>query len=245
MAVSITTTSLPAGFANSPYSATVAATGGTTPYTWSATGLPANLTINSSTGAISGTPTAAGTSSVTVTVTDATSPTHLSASSTLSLTIGPAFSITTASLPAGSAGVDYSATVAGVGGTTPYTWSATGLPANLTINPTTGAISGVPAASGTSTVHVTLTDSTTPTHMSVSKDLTLTIGTGLAITTTFLPGGFSGFAYSTTVAATGGTLPYSWTATGLPAGVTIDAGTRHHLGRPGRNRLQLRECHGD
>ncbi|MFC9690889.1 M4 family metallopeptidase [Kribbella sp. NPDC056951] len=49
----------------------LAATGGTTPYSWSATGLPAGLTVNASTGLISGTPTTAATSSVTAKVTDA------------------------------------------------------------------------------------------------------------------------------------------------------------------------------
>jgi Putative Ig domain len=68
--VQITTTQLPDGTANSPYSATLAATGGTAPYVWSATSaLPAGLTM-SSTGAISGTPTASGQSMLTVKVED-------------------------------------------------------------------------------------------------------------------------------------------------------------------------------
>ena len=50
---------------------TVTASGGTTPYTWSATGLPAGVSIGSSTGTVSGTPTTAGTYSVTVTARDA------------------------------------------------------------------------------------------------------------------------------------------------------------------------------
>jgi 5'-nucleotidase len=56
-----------AGTAISPL--TLAATGGTPPYTWTATGLPAGLAISSD-GVISGTPTTAGTSTVTVTATD-------------------------------------------------------------------------------------------------------------------------------------------------------------------------------
>ena len=55
----ITTGSLPNGQVNVPYNATLAASGGTTPYTWSLTSgtLPAGLTLNASTGTISGTPT--------------------------------------------------------------------------------------------------------------------------------------------------------------------------------------------
>ncbi|UOX90225.1 M4 family metallopeptidase [Amycolatopsis sp. FBCC-B4732] len=49
----------------------LSASGGTAPYTWSATGLPAGLSINASTGTISGTATTAGTSNVTVTAKDA------------------------------------------------------------------------------------------------------------------------------------------------------------------------------
>ncbi|MGA8730703.1 MAG: Ig domain-containing protein, partial [Terracidiphilus sp.] len=59
--LSITTTSLPSGQVGTAYSATLAATGGTSPYAWSLTSgtLPAGLTLNAATGAISGTPTAA------------------------------------------------------------------------------------------------------------------------------------------------------------------------------------------
>ena len=71
----VTTTSLPAGKAGTSYSATLAATAGTTPYTWSISSgsLPAGLSLNASTGAITGAPTAAGTTNFTVQVTDADS----------------------------------------------------------------------------------------------------------------------------------------------------------------------------
>src|SRR5262249_31369210 len=84
--LSITTGSLPNGAQNVAYSATLAASGGTTPYTWSVTAgsLPAGLTLASSTGVMSGTPTGTGTSTFTVQVTDANSQV---ATKTLSITI--------------------------------------------------------------------------------------------------------------------------------------------------------------
>ena len=82
----ITTTSLPNGVSNTVYTATLAATGGTTPYTWSIISgtLPSGLTLNSGSGVISGTPTVSGTFSFTAQVSDAGSHT---ATKTLSITI--------------------------------------------------------------------------------------------------------------------------------------------------------------
>ncbi|WP_436491846.1 S8 family serine peptidase [Actinokineospora sp. HUAS TT18] len=67
---------------------TNSASGGTAPYSWSATGLPAGLSINATNGTISGTPTTAGTSNVTVTATDSSSPAK-SGSASFSITINP------------------------------------------------------------------------------------------------------------------------------------------------------------
>jgi hypothetical protein len=73
---------------NVAYSATLQATGGTTPYTWSIIGsLPAGLSLNAGTGAITGTPTGVGTSSFTAQVTDANNTT---AQRALSITVNPA-----------------------------------------------------------------------------------------------------------------------------------------------------------
>jgi putative Ig domain-containing protein/parallel beta helix pectate lyase-like protein len=84
--VVISTTTLPSGTVGSTYSSTLAATGGVSPYTWSASGLPAGLSISAS-GTISGTPTTMGTQMSSLTVKDASGTT---ASSSLSLTIGSA-----------------------------------------------------------------------------------------------------------------------------------------------------------
>jgi hypothetical protein len=73
--LTISTTSLANGTQNVAYSATLGASGGTLPYTWSiASGLPPGLTLNSSTGAITGTPTGTGTYSFTAQVKDAGNP---------------------------------------------------------------------------------------------------------------------------------------------------------------------------
>jgi len=86
--LTITTASLPGGQVNLAYSQTLAATGGLTPYSWSiSTGaLPTGLTLNGATGAISGTPSAVGTSNFTVKVTDSEVP-AVSQTANLSITI--------------------------------------------------------------------------------------------------------------------------------------------------------------
>jgi len=75
-----------------------------------------------------------------------------------------ALTITTVSLPAGMVGEAYSATPEATGGATPYTWSvsAGSLPAELSLNPATGKISGTPTESGTVNFTIKVTDSTTP-----------------------------------------------------------------------------------
>jgi hypothetical protein len=86
--LSITTRFLPNGTVNAPYNQSLQAANGVQPYTWSliSGSLPANLTLNSS-GVISGTPTATGTSSFTVQVTDSSTPNHQTATANLSISI--------------------------------------------------------------------------------------------------------------------------------------------------------------
>lgn len=84
--LSILTSSLPAANIGAAYSATMAASGGTSPYTWTANVMPSGLTMSSA-GVISGTPTAYGTTNITFTVTDSTAPTPGTATITLPLTV--------------------------------------------------------------------------------------------------------------------------------------------------------------
>ncbi len=73
-------------------------------------------------------------------------------------------SITTTSLPAATVGDGYSTMLNATGGAAPYTWGVTAgsLPGGLTLNPTSGVITGTPASTGTSSFTVTVTDSSTP-----------------------------------------------------------------------------------
>ncbi len=87
--ISITTTSLAVATQNVAYQQGITATGGTQPYTWSASGLPSGMLMNSSSGALYSTPTVSGTFSITVTVTDNSSP-QKTASQGYSLTVNPA-----------------------------------------------------------------------------------------------------------------------------------------------------------
>ncbi len=223
--VQITTRSLPDGRVGVPYSATISLKGGRPLYHWTVSGtLPPGLSLEPITGAIGGTPTDAGTFHFTVRVSDATGSSDTQG---LSITIRPAPLqnplVITASLPAGTVGAQYSAPLTASGGTPPYSWSATGLPPGLSL--TADQIGGTPAQAGTFTVSVGATD-TAATTVSATYNVVISSGPSvpsLTITTSELPGGKTGSAYSASLAASGGTPPYSWSvASGsLPAGLGV------------------------
>src|SRR5207249_844345 len=180
---------LPSGTVGTSYSQTLAATGGTPPYAWSVISgsLPAGLTLNATSGAISGTPTTASTSNFTAQVIDSSSG---KASKAFTLTINstaPPLSITTTSpLPSGHTCTACSQTPAATGGTSPSLCrSISGsLPAGLTLNATSGAISGTPTTASTSNFTAQVTDSASG---KASKAFIVTINSTappLSITTT-------------------------------------------------------------
>jgi hypothetical protein len=90
--------------------------------------------------------------------------------------------ITSASLPNGVAGMTYNAGLVATGGTPPYNWSVALQPSWMTWT-ASGALSGTPATTGTSTVSVTVVDSSTPTPQSASQQLSLTINPAAAACT--------------------------------------------------------------
>ncbi len=228
--LNITTTSLPSGALTYSYSATLGASGGVPPYTWSVTSgsLPPGLNLNSTSGLISGIPTVADTYPFTLQVADSQAP-PATASAPLSITVNATLTqlrVVTTSLPAGTQNTAYSAMLAATGGLTPYTWSITSgsLPRGLSLNSSTGAITSTPSGGGISNFTVRVTDSNSP-PATASAHLSITIipAVELSMTTPSLPAGRVGMAYSATLTAVGGVYPYTWsiTAGSLPTGLTL------------------------
>lgn len=239
--LAITTTSpMPSGTVGTAYSQTLQTNNGGIPaITWSVTigALPGGLTLNANTGAITGTPTAAGTFNFTVQAADSSTPKQL-ASKALSISIATApLSVMTTGLPDGVVGQSYNnATLQSGGGNPPVTWSISAgtLPAGLTLNAGSGAITGSPTTAGSSTFTVQATDSSTPTAQTATKQLTIRVNAVLAITTTTLPGGTVNSTYNATLQASGGATPISWSITtgSLPSGLSLNASTGVISGTP-------------
>jgi hypothetical protein len=181
--LTITTTGLPGGTVGTPYSSAVMGAGGMTPYSWSivAGSLPGGLSLNSSTGAITGTPSVAGTAPFTVMLTDAQSPADV-ATAALSIAIAAApapnpVAITTTSLPNTRRNKNYNRTLAATGGVTPYSWSivAGALPPGLSLNSASGIISGRATTLGQYAFTVRVRDSqATPSMATAPLSITVT-----------------------------------------------------------------------
>jgi len=177
LALQLLTSSVPTAFVGSPYSATISASGGVKPYTFTVTAgsLPAGLSLNSSTGVISGTPTQAGIGIVALQVTDSDPVTPATASEILEIVVVQPLVITASSLPADRIGVAYTQTLTASGGTPPYTWTAlSSLPAGLSLS-STGVISGTPTAAGTTLFSVSVADSATVAGQTKNGTFSITV----------------------------------------------------------------------
>ncbi|WP_424217164.1 putative Ig domain-containing protein (plasmid) [Streptomyces sp. BI20] len=157
--VTVAAVSAKSGPTGTPVELKNSAEGGTAPYTWTATGLPAGLTIAATTGTVTGTPTTAGANNVTVTATDAAGKKGSTSFTWTITTLGTgAPTLTNPGNQNLTAGRPFTLTLSATGGTTPYTWTATNLPAGLTINASTGVVSGTPSGWGFRNVTLTVTD---------------------------------------------------------------------------------------
>lgn len=233
----VATSSLPDGTVGQPYGQQLQATGGVSPYKWSLTAgtLPAGLNL-STTGAISGTPSGpfVGTSAFSVSVSDSQLPSPATAAANLSITINTtSLLVSTTVLPGAVLGTFYNQTLIAAGGIPPYTWSvaAGSLPVGLSLNPNSGAVSGVPQIAGAFTFTVRVRDSAGST---ATAALSIAVTGRLTITTTSLPEGNINKLYGTTLGVSGGVQPYIWAITGgsLPQGLSLNPNTGTISGTP-------------
>jgi uncharacterized protein DUF1566/lectin-like protein/putative Ig domain-containing protein/List-Bact-rpt repeat protein len=234
--LSITTTRLNDGITGLPYSKTLTATGGYGSYAWSVSSgvLPAGVTLDGSTGIISGTPSEAGIHTLMFAVTDQNGRVVYR---TYNLAILNPLQIATAALPQGHLGDPYLEQIKVKDGIAPYTFAISGqLPTGLILDPATGFISGTPSASGVTNMQLTVTDSSYPTPQTQTQNLSIRISSFATILTTSLfPTGRKNVIISPiTLTANGGTAPYNWSiaSDNLPQGLALDPSTGIISGSP-------------
>jgi hypothetical protein len=154
----VTSTTLPEGRINSPYSQFLTATGGSTPYTWSLVQgpLPTGLSLNGSIGRISGTPTVAGSYPLVVRVTDSIGRTTDQA---ITLTINQTLVVPAQTLPPLVLDQPFTYTFTSTGGGSSKTWTVSfgTLPAGLSLS-SAGVLSGTPTVAGVRQVTIRVAD---------------------------------------------------------------------------------------
>ena len=188
------------------------------------------MTFNNSNGVLSGTPTAVGTFSLTVTATDNTGE---QASQTYTVTINPAVSLsslTQAQWTINQPGYSQAITASGGTGSRSLSHSGT-VPTGLSFNDSTGILSGTPTATGSFTFTVTATDST---GAQANQSYTVTVNPAVtlsALTQTHWLASQPG--YSQTITASGGTGSVTMSHSGsVPTGLTFNDSTGVLSGTP-------------
>lgn len=221
----ITTNALPDATAFSDYAFTLAKTGN--PGVWSIPegDLPAGIDFDTATGELQGRPTVAGDYPLTFRFTETESTTF--AEKDLTLTVDPAPNpvISTTTLPVGLINTAYSTTLM-VSTTPPGTWSidSGSLPTGVTLNPTTGVVSGTPTVAGLFGVTYRFTE--TESGTTTTKALSLRIHSVPEVTTQALPDALKDSTdngYSFFLSSSGGSTSKTWSlASGsLPNGLTL------------------------
>lgn len=214
-----------------PYTFTPVTAGGAAgdkTYAITSGALPDGLTLNATTGVVSGTPTVANTFNFDITVTDVDGNTDVLA---CEIIVAAVPAVTTASPLAGATvGRSYTANQTSTGGTAPLVWSlASGsMPAGLALNSSTGQITGTPTTPASpATLNMRITDANGTVSPTVS--LSLTIAAAVSWTSSTMPNGTVGTAYSDTVTAENGTGPVTIAVQSgaLPDGLSlVDNGDR-------------------
>ncbi len=214
------------------YSSALVANGGVPSYTYSiySGSLPPGLSLNTSTGAITGTPTTQGTYNFTAQVEDSNG--DIATNSNCSITVAPALALACASSSA-EVGVPYSSALVASGGAPSYTYSISSgsLPPGLTLNTSTGTITGTPTTQGTYNYTAKVVDSDggsiTNTSCSIAVAPALTLACASSIAQLGVP-------YSSALVAGGGVTPYTYSISNgsLPPGLSLNTSTGAITGTP-------------
>ena len=221
---------------NEPLAINPVASGGVPPLVWSVQGqLPKGLSLNASSGEISGKPMVAGSFDFVLKATDAKRK-SVTQNASIRTTVDP-LAITTTTLPSAKAGSPFNAEIATTGGILPVNLSLKSgsmLPPGLTL--AKGKLTGTPSAAGSFAFTIVAEDSNAASKSSREQDFNIEIAShGMEIAPE--PALISGKVkepLSATFTATGGEPPYKWSATGdLPRGLSLDASTGVLSGTPG------------
>lgn len=218
--ITLSPTTLTNGSPGVPYSATIRASGGSAPHTFTllSGALPPGLTLSSG-GSLSGTPTETGTFSFRIRARDANG---CLGSRTYTVTIGcTSVTLSPATLSAAAAGTAYSQALTASGGQGPYTFTVTAgvPPAGISLLPN-GVLSGTPTATGSFSFTVRASD---PTGCTGTRDYTLQVCPVLTVTPATLPSATVGTSYSQALALGGASPPstFAVTAGALPPGIAL------------------------
>jgi len=228
----ITTTALPDATAFADYSTQLTKTGQAG--TWSITSgsLPGGITLNTSTGALSGEPTVAGTYPLTFRFTESDSGLFVTKSLPLTVDPAPDPEITTVSLPNATAFSNYSTQLAKDGNAGAWSITSGSLPSGVSFNTGTGVLSGKPTVSGDFPLTFKFTETESGTFDTKSLPLHVNPAPDPVITTSSLPNATAFSNYSTQLVRTGNAGTWSLMSGSLPTGLSLDSATGVISGKP-------------
>ena len=220
----ITSALTASGTVNAAFTYLIAASN--VPTSFNATNLPAGLTVSTQTGAISGTPLAAGSTSVAISATNSSGTDTRTLAVTIAAAVTPPV-ISSATTTNGTSGAAFTYQIVASGSPTSYGISGT-LPNGITLNTATGLLSGTPAQTGTFNVQVQATNIGGTTSRALAITIAAPVTPVPAITSATTASVDAGNLFNYRIQASGAT---SYGAQSLPTGLTVDSSTGVITGR--------------